>query len=563
MRIGAFHHLRTRLTVLYTALFGTVLMLIAGGVYAAISARARHAIDHELAAGPLSGVLMMAGGLGLAVLALGSLALARTLTRPISALEEAAHRLQRGQEARVAVVSSDEIGRLADSFNAMAREIHERELKITHLALHDPETGLPNRLGFERALETMSRQGGVGIIAVLTLGVDRFEYVRGAIGYALASELVAEIGVRLAGLRPTDHGARLSTDTLGLLVRADDLSDARWIATELMTRLQAPMTLEGQRVDVSLTGGLAIHGIDDAVVGSAIERASIALDQARAGRRKLEVFDEAAYGDPGRNLSLISDMMAALEAGEIQTFHQPKQDLRTGAFTGVETLVRWRHPTRGMVAPDLFVTMAEETGNIRALTEQVLARAIADQASLRERGFDLLFSVNLSGRLLSDPDFAGWALETIRAAEARICFEITETAVIENPKVALGIVDRFAAAGVGVSIDDYGSGLSSLAYLKQIRADELKIDKAFITALADDGRDALLVKSTIDLAHSLGLKVTAEGVETREVRAILAAMGCDLAQGYLMARPLPLAELGDFLEAQQDAGGTAPMSLSA
>jgi EAL domain-containing protein (putative c-di-GMP-specific phosphodiesterase class I) len=197
--------------------------------------------------------------------------------------------------------------------------------------------------------------------------------------------------------------------------------------------------------------------------------------------------------------------------------------------------------------------MAEETGHIGALTEWVLARALEEQSLIRHHGHELAVSVNLSGRLLGDPAFVARALDLVRGAPGALIFEITETAVIENPEIALKTIDRFRAAGIGISIDDYGSGLSSLAYLKQIRADELKVDKAFVLKIDESHRDALLVRSTIDLAHSLGLKVTAEGVETAMALSLLAGMGCDVAQGYLVARPMPLKELLMFL-GEEDAG---------
>ncbi len=253
------------------------------------------------------------------------------------------------------------------------------------------------------------------------------------------------------------------------------------------------------------------------------------------------MFDPAIYGGPVEHA-----------VNQLVLHHQPKLDIRKRAVTGVEALVRWRHPSRGMLAPDHFIPMAEETGHIGALTEWVLARALEEQAILRHHGHDLAMSINLSGRLLGDHDFADTALDMTRGAPGDICFEVTETAVIEKPDVALEIIDRFAEAGIGISIDDYGSGLSSLSYLKQIRADELKIDKAFIFGMGESQRDALLVRSTIDLAHSLGLKVTAEGVETPVSLSLLAGMGCDLAQGYLIARPAPLKDLMAFLKDEQE-----------
>lgn len=340
---------------------------------------------------------------------------------------------------------------------------------------------------------------------------------------------------------------RLTTSSLCVVSNVTDLNALLPLIEQALERLEAPIRVGGERVDIHTTHGLAATRPGELDAPRLIERALIALDQGRAAHRKVMVFDPVAYGDPAGNLSLMSEMLDGVATGDLFLNHQPKLDLRTGKITGVEALVRWNHPTRGFMRPDLFVGMAEETGHIRALTDCVLTQAIADQKCLREAGHDVLMSVNISGRLIDDADFADRAIEQVTREGARVCFEITETAVIGNPDVALGVLERLDAAGIAVSIDDYGSGLSSLAYLKQIRADELKIDKAFILSLEAGGKDALLVKSTIDLAHSLGMKVTAEGVETREVLAVLQLMGCDIAQGYYIAKPLGLEALTAFL----------------
>jgi EAL domain-containing protein (putative c-di-GMP-specific phosphodiesterase class I)/GGDEF domain-containing protein len=492
-----------------------------------------------------------AGLVGFLLLLAGSWALARSVTRPISALDEAARRLQRGEDAKVEAGSRDEIGRLAASFNTMAAEIRERERRITHLAMHDPDTDLPNRSALERDLEPLLEFADGRILMVAALGLDRFHHVRGAIGYGLASALVREIGAKARWLHPEHRVARLSTDVLGVAFIADDLADAQAQAAGVLEALEKPIRLGDNTIDVSLSAGLAAHHLHEEVVGSLVERANIALDQARAARRKIGLFDPALYGDPASNLSLMSEMLRGVTSGEMLLHHQPKLDLRRGKVTGVEALVRWRHPERGLMSPDQFILMAEETGHIGPLTEWVLGRAIEEQALLRHDGHELAMSVNLSGRLLGDAEFADTALDMVRGARGEVCFEITETAVIENPERALEVLDRFSKHGIRISIDDYGSGLSSLAYLKQIRADELKIDKAFVMQMAESQRDALLVRSTVDLAHSLGLKVTAEGVETDMALSLLAGMGCDVAQGFLIARPMPLKELLTFMSEEK------------
>jgi EAL domain-containing protein (putative c-di-GMP-specific phosphodiesterase class I) len=336
---------------------------------------------------------------------------------------------------------------------------------------------------------------------------------------------------------------------LGFVLIADGEAAALDDVERLLDALEQPVRVAGEPIDVALSVGLT--ALEGAEVAASIERASIALDQARSGRRKTAVFDAEAYGDPAANLSLMSNLLTGILQDQLVLWHQPKYDMRRQAITGTEALVRWNHPTRGMIFPDVFITMAEETGHIRALTEWVVLRAIEDQRSLAERGHEISVAVNISGRVLGEPDFVAFCAEALKGAVGKVCFEVTETAVIENPEVALAMLDAFAEMGISVSIDDYGSGLSSLAYLKQIRGQELKLDRSIVKDVTVSQRDALIVRSTIDLAHSLGLRVVAEGIETEDCFSVLAAMGCDMAQGYLIAKPQPLEQLFIFLAEDQ------------
>lgn len=488
----------------------------------------------------LFGTLLAIGIAALAMLIAGTWFLARGITQPLSTLEVAAKKLQQGVYETIIVRTKDELFRVAESFNAMTEAIRERERRITALAYQDAETRLPNRLALERRLAAAQQPERLFLAAI---GVDRFAHVRGAIGYALANTLVRTLGSRLARLVPNAPIGRLSSDVLGVAILADNESDARKRAEALVANLEESLSLEGQVVDVNVTIGVAQPRAKGESPAAMIERASIALDQARAAMQKVGVFDEAAYGDPARNLSLMGEMRRALEAGHVHLVHQPKFNFRTGRIDSAESLVRWAHPARGMIPPDLFVPMAEETGHVRALTDWVLRRAVEDQQRLSAAGHPLTLAVNISARLLSDADFARSAVACVRQAPHTICFEITETAVIDNPKVALENIELFAANGIRIAIDDYGSGLSSLAYLKQLPAQELKIDKTFVQNINVNQRDALLVRSTIDLAHGLGMDVTAEGVETPAAFALLASMRCNLAQGYLVSRPCSVEEL--------------------
>jgi EAL domain-containing protein (putative c-di-GMP-specific phosphodiesterase class I)/GGDEF domain-containing protein len=495
---------------------------------------------------PMLWAVALLGALSLAALLTGSGLLAASLTRPLAALDEAAHRLARGEDAYVDVTSGDEVGRLAATFNTMAAEIGERERRITQLALQDSETGLPNRRAMIQRLEALAAEPG-GVVVSAALGVERFALVRSAIGYGLVSALLTELGARVLRHSADLNPARIATSILGVAFRASDEAEAKRILVDLIEALERPISLGATAVDLGLSGGFAVMGVHAQTCPALLERSNIALDQARGLRRRLAAFDEDAYGDPASNLTLMSEMLQAAAVGDLTLHYQPKLDLRSGRACAAEALARWRHPTRGMLPPDLFVGMAEETGHIRALTDWAIDRAIADQIVLRQAGCELELSVNISGRLVGDRDFADNAMARIAKSGAKLCFEITETAVIDNPKMALELIEGYAQAGIPISIDDYGSGLSSLAYLKEIAAQELKIDKAFVLGLAAGQRDALLIKSTVDLAHALGLKVVAEGVETAEAAAILQAMGCDAAQGFYFARPMPREDLLEFM----------------
>lgn len=491
---------------------------------------------------------LMVGLLGLGLLGLGAVVggswlLARNLSRPLMALDQATQRLRQGEDAHVDAEGRDEIARLGRSFNAMADEIRERERRITHLALHDPETGLPNRLALEQHVAA-HQDAGAEPLFVIVIRIERFAQVRGAIGYRLAGEMVQKIGERLIAQVEDTPVARVASDAVALAIGAPDVIQLLARAEALRERLQTPLSLGGEMVDVEVTCGAAPAADRPA---AAIDRANIAVDQAAARRTAAAVFDPVAYGDPSSSLALMSGMLHAIRAGHMALHHQPKYDLRERRVNAVESLIRWRHPERGMLRPDLFIPMAEETGHIRALTDWVLNQAITDQTALAAQGRDLAFSINVSGRLLGDPEFAQLAAEAARRASGRLCFEITETAVIENPQMALKSLDLWTDAGAEISIDDFGSGLSSLAYLKQIKGHELKLDRSLVVGVGDSQREALIVRSTIDLAHGLGMKVTAEGVETETIASLLAALGCDSIQGYLIAKPMPLEELETFL----------------
>lgn len=494
--------------------------------------------------------IMLIGVAGLIALIAGSWFVSRRVTGPISGLRGAASRLMRGELAEVRVSGRNEIAELATNFNTMSAEIAAREQRILHLAEHDQETGLPNPRVLNARVETMRAYTSPDTIFAAILGVNRFDQVRAAIGHTLSARLISEIAARISAAHAELTVGRATTDALAIIFMAESREAAECTVKAVIDIASRPFPLGDDRIDVIMTGGLACDADDADAHLSLLERAEVAVEQARARRVNVASFDRAAYGDPSSALSLMSSMIQGLSNGEIFLTYQPKFDLRDGRIRSAEALLRWRHPQRGMIPPDSFVPMAEETGHIRPLSDWVIDRAIADQRKFRMAGHDITICVNVSGRLVTSEPFIARALRQIRRAGARLCFEITETAVIDNSKLALEMMGALRAADVDISIDDYGLGLSSLSYLRAIPAQELKIDKLFVQNMQQGNCDALLVKSTIDLAHSLGMKCTAEGVETAETLSMLEAMGVDVIQGYHIARPLPQDEFLQFIAEQ-------------
>lgn len=481
--------------------------------------------------------LAVAGGLVLAPLAVQALAPVSLDASPV----------MMAQLLALIWVTRTELTRRAEAI------VREREAGLLHLALHEPETELPNRRALLRALGERLAEPGAGPTAVIAIGIDRFSTMRGAIGYRRFNEVMRQVAGRIAETSGEAMVAHLSTSVLGLVVSAPTAPALRATVRKL-EGLDPSIEIDGELpVDAFVRLGVAYRRQDDDTAESLLENASVALDRARDLDRRAVAFDRKAFADPSLNLALMSDMRRALAAGEMRLHYQPKVSTRTGEVLGVEALVRWSHPTRGPIRPDVLVATAEETGMIRALTDWGVAQAVADLKRLGALGHGITVAVNISAGLLADREFKRKLIRSAEGCGGRLCLEITESAIIQSPDEALAAIAEFRAAGLKISIDDYGTGLSSLSYLKLIEADELKLDKSLVTAVAESARDRLILKSTVELAHGLGMSVVAEGVETPQVMAALAAMGCDVAQGFLVSRPLAVEDLADFLAAPADA----------
>jgi EAL domain-containing protein (putative c-di-GMP-specific phosphodiesterase class I) len=376
--------------------------------------------------------------------------------------------------------------------------------------------------------------------------IANFSELRRRLGVARAVGLIEAIEGRVIGALPAVRSTTTGRSSLEFRFEGDARGDVDAALAILTARLAMPVRVDtvSARCDVILAAAAApIECADDVRLAEELEEATtIARREQRTVIRDLSASDTNVG-----QLALARDLPGATARGEMCLHYQPKLHLRRQKVTGIEALIRWQHPERGLIFPGDFIPAAEEARVIAELTLWTLDQVVADQRRLADAGHDLEIFVNISGQLLNDAGFVAQACDRVRATHGRIGFEITETSVIRDPDTAIAHLREIAAIGVPIAIDDYGAGLSSLAYLKQLPARELKIDKMFVMQLTSSNRDPLIVRSTIDLAHAMEMEVTAEGVETQAALALLNVMGCDMVQGFLISRPMPFEALIGFL----------------
>ena len=440
--------------------------------------------------------------------------------------------------------------------------------QIEHQAFHDALTGLPNRALFHdrvgQALRAARRDNES--VAVMVMDLDRFKEVNDTLGHKRGDQLLVEVGRKLARpLRAGDTVARLGGDEFGILApAANDPASALALAGRVRAALEQPHRIAGVEVDVDASIGIALFPRDGEDVDTLVRRADIAMYVSKETHAPALYAPEHDHYSAQR-LALIAQLRRAITQREITVYYQPQADLRSGRVRSVEALVRWEHPEHGLLSPDRFVPLAEHTGLIRALTSHVLDIALAQCRSWRERGLDLGVAVNITGRDLLDlrlPDEVAGLLSRWDVEPGRLELEITENTVLTDPIRARQVLVRLSELGVRLAIDDFGSGNSSLGYLKRLPVNVLKIDKSFVLNMLESDDDAVIVRSTIDLGHNLGLEVVAEGVETDGIRERLERLGCDVAQGFYLSRPVPAATIEQLLagDAPAKRPATAPRS---
>ncbi|HEX8303025.1 GGDEF domain-containing phosphodiesterase [Sphingomonas sp.] len=392
--------------------------------------------------------------------------------------------------------------------------------------------------------------------------IANFVSLRRHLGRARADSLILDVAARITALCPDIRLAPVGRALIELAFERDTPEAAAADVDRLRKAFHRRIDLDGEPYQLQMHFGVAAApACEDDEVRLA-EAAESALDQARHEGRVV-MLDLSRADLAFDKLTLMRELPGAISNGEMFLQYQPKVHVRRQEITSAEALVRWQHPTRGLILPGDFISVAEEAGEISSLTLWTLRKVIDDQKRLAACGHDLRLFLNISGMLLADASFVAEASEIVRATDAKLGFEITETAVIRDPESAIRHLQAFADIGVQLAIDDYGAGLSSLAYLKQLPASELKIDKMFVLQLTSSNRDPLIVRSTIDLAHALDMEVTAEGVESPSALALLSVMGCDMVQGFLISRPIGFDAFRKFLDddAHRTNAGGAPTSF--
>lgn len=434
---------------------------------------------------------------------------------------------------------------------SMLRTRVEHDQALEYMAYYDSLTGLPNRAHFEKQLRRAITDAGrtEQPLTLMIIDIQRLWVVNDALGFHHGDQILKDVGGRIRKLlNPHVPVARMRGDEFAILLPGGK-EHAATVAEQIHGELAEPFVIDGLRLDISVVIGISLYPEHGHETSQVIRYADVAMHQAKKSGRNVAFYEAEHDEDNAARLTLIGDLRRAIENDDLMLHYQPKVNLRTGTVCGVEALVRWRRDGQ-IVPPDKFIPLAEQTGLIKPLTEWVIGSALRQSSQWRQRGLAIPVAVNLSATSLHDTDLLA-RLQTLLdhwdAEASWLEFEITESAVMENPERALEVLHRLRDMGIPLFIDDFGTGYSSLVYLKKLPVDAMKIDKSFVIDMMSDNESATIVRSTIGLAHDLGLKVVAEGVENQESLDRLCALGCDTAQGYFLSKPVPADDIPAFI----------------
>ncbi len=462
------------------------------------------------------------------------------------------------RQTKFSAFAADDIRLLDNLASHLAAALQNQQLvgQLRHTAYHDALTGLPNRASFAQATQDAvagARRSG-GVVGVLLLGLDAVKEVSDSLGHDAGDQLRIAMARRLTEHVPeSGFSAHTGANEFAVLVHARDLATVIDEARALHARVQAPCDVAGLSIDVALSVGVAAwpdHARDGATL---LQRADVAMGVAKKTDHAIATYHASMDHRSLYRLQLVTDLRSALATDEVTVRYQPKVALGSRDVFGVEALLRWEHPTYGTVDPAEFVPLAERTGLIGPLTAHVLATSLRQCREWLDRGMRIGVAVNLSARNLLDPDLADQVMQMLHDIDVPadlLTLEITETSVMADPERSIPVLHRLRQLGLGLSVDDFGTGYSSLAYLRRLPVDEVKIDKAFVLGMATDLGDLAIVRAIVELGHSLGLRVVAEGVEDELARDLLEGMECDIIQGYLLSRALPPDRLDAWFTAR-------------
>lgn len=517
-----------------------------------------------------SAILLIGGSASLGALLLGFW-LVRAATRPIETLTEAAARIEQGDYTAINIDrSTTEFRQLTAAFSAMRAAVSEREHRIRHQSQHDKLTGLPN---FDALAATLVSRLSVKSesekpIALILVELIQFADLNAALGHGIGDLLLRETGQRLNNkLSHSGMVARVGSKQFMLMLPDTDTDGALLLGHEILRLVQQPITSGDIPITINARCGIATFPHDGRHADELIRRADLALLQAQQSELGIACFDTTTEQKHQRRIQVLGDLQRAIENNQLHLVYQPKMNLHDRRISSCEALVRWCHPAYGNVSPAEFIPHAERTGSIRQLTRWVLNTCLKQLSEWQQAGRNLSVAVNLSAADMSDLNLAGDIIRMLKShnvAASQLLLEITESAVMRNTDTALLAIAQLRTHGIKFSIDDFGTGHSSLAQLRLLPVDELKLEGTLIADLVVEERARIIVRAMTDLSHSLGMQVVAEGVETAPMLRAVAQSGCDIAQGYLISRPMLAADLSTWLDKQtiSDALGNAISSAT-